>query len=394
MSDIQLNSQNKNFRIPLFYLVTIFFWFAMYTYVPVLGVYVEQLGASHRMAGLIMGSYGFVQMLLRIPLGIASDKLHKRKLFINFGLSFTFFSAMGMFLTKNLTLILISRSLAGAAAATWVDFTILYTSYYKDNEATSAIGVISFFNGIAQMLAMLMGGLLAEKISVGSTFALGAAVGGIGLIASLFIVDNFKQNSKKITLKDTGEVIRDRNLIAVSFLAILSQLLTFSTVFGFTPVYAKAIGASSFDLGLLAVCASLPNALASLWSGKYLSKKYGEKNCVIIGFLLMGITTVTIPFISNIGLLMFTQAISGVGRGISFTLLMGLSIKNIAGERRATAMGFFQSIYGLGMFLGPVLVGVLGDAFDLGKAFVFLGILGFLTAFGAFKLISVKYSEK
>jgi len=67
------------------------------------------------------------------------------------------------------------------------------------------------------MLAMLLGGLFAEKISVGSTFALGAVAGGIGLILSFFIVDNFSQNSKEITLKDTGEVIKDKNLLRYLF---------------------------------------------------------------------------------------------------------------------------------------------------------------------------------
>lgn len=379
--------QKKNLRIPLFYFVTVCFWFAMYTYVPILGVYVEQLGGSHKMAGLILGSYGFVQMCLRIPLGISSDKLQKRRLFITFGLAFTFISSFGMFISKNLTWILIFRSLAGAAAATWVDFTVLFTSYYKHNEATRAIGILSFFNGIAQMLAMLLGGVFAEKISVNSTFALGASVGAIGFIASFFIVDIFEEGSKKITLKEIGEVIKDRNLLAVSFLAVLSQLLTFSTVFGFTPVYAKTIGANEFDLGLLTVFSSLPNALASLFGGIYLAKKFGEKSTIVLGFLTMGLFTITIPFTNNLAFLMFTQAVAGFGRGISFTLLMGLSIKDVGADRRATAMGFFQSIYGLGMFFGPVVVGILGDALNLSKAFILIGVVGCLTAITTMSLI-------
>lgn len=61
--------------------------------------------------------------------------------------------------------------------------------------------------------------------------------------------------------------------------------------------------------------------------------------------------------------------------------------KHISADRRATAMGFFQSIYGLGMFLSPVVVGILGDAFNLSTAFIFLGIVGCLTALTAVKLM-------
>ncbi|MNY37108.1 Major Facilitator Superfamily protein [compost metagenome] len=39
-------------------------------------------------------------------------------------------------------------------------------------------------------------------------------------------------------------------------------------------------------------------------------------------------------------------------------------------------MGFFQAIYGLGMFVGPVLMGIIGDYFSLNQGFIVLGILG------------------
>lgn len=59
---------------------------------------------------------------------------------------------------------------------------------------------------------------------------------------------------------------------------------------------------------------------------------------------------------------------------------MGLSIKRIAENRRATAMGFFQSIYGLGVLLGPVLVGISSNLGGLNIGFWFTGIIGFIAA--------------
>ena len=48
---------------------------------------------------------------------------------------------------------------------------------------------------------------------------------------------------------------------------------------------------------------------------------------------------------------------------------MGLAIKSVPSERRATAMGFFQSIYALGMFAGPAVAGLMADSFGLSGAF-------------------------
>jgi len=61
---------------------------SLYAYVPILSPYAESLGASYKMVGMIIGSYGFTQMLLRIPLGIISDKMGNRKLFIISGIAF------------------------------------------------------------------------------------------------------------------------------------------------------------------------------------------------------------------------------------------------------------------------------------------------------------------
>ena len=56
----------------LFVLITVIYWFSLYVYMPILTPYVEGLGASLSMVGLVVGSYGFTQMLIRIPLGIYS----------------------------------------------------------------------------------------------------------------------------------------------------------------------------------------------------------------------------------------------------------------------------------------------------------------------------------
>lgn len=385
--------ERKQYRIPLFCFVTVLFWFSMYTYVPVLTAYVETLGASHKLAGIIVGSYGFTQMVLRIPIGIASDRIHKRKLFINFGLFFALLSGFGLWVTKDLTLILIFRSLAGAAAGTWVDFTILFSSYYKHEEATKAIGTISFYNSIGQMLAMLAGGFLAERISWQAPFLLGAGTAVVALVISFFLVEKFEESPQKIDFKGILAVLGDNTLLTVSLLAILSQMATFATVFGFTPLYASSLGASKLQMSLLTVFSSLATAIASIYGGGYLTDKFGEKKVVVFGFILTGIFTATISFTSSLWVLILTQAISGIGRGLSFPVLMGLSIKYMPTEKRAVAMGFFQSIYGLGMFAGPLLMGIIGDMVSLKQGFIFIGIVACLTAVLAQVIINVKRNE-
>ncbi|MEH7388428.1 MFS transporter, partial [Bacillus sp. JJ1521] len=93
-------------RIPLFCMVTLLFWVSMYTCVPILAAYLEHLGASYKMAGLVVGMYGLTQMLLRIPVGVISDRLHIRKIFIIFGILFSILSGIGILFIQEVSWIL------------------------------------------------------------------------------------------------------------------------------------------------------------------------------------------------------------------------------------------------------------------------------------------------
>ena len=76
--------EKKNERY--LFLAVFLFWFSVYTYPSFLTTYVtNKLGAAKTLAGMIVGSYGLTQMILRIPLGILSDAIKKRKLFVMIG---------------------------------------------------------------------------------------------------------------------------------------------------------------------------------------------------------------------------------------------------------------------------------------------------------------------
>ena len=376
-----------SYRIPLFYIVTSLYWFSMYSYVPILSPYAKSLGASYKMIGLIVGSYGFTQMLLRIPLGILSDKMRNRKFFIIMGIVASFISAVGMWLFKAPFWLLVFRSLAGCAASAWVAYTVLFSSYFAPQDAPKAVGIINSFTTIGQMSATLIGGYAAQQLGQASTFAIAAFGGLIGLLLSLFIVENKNLDRQPLTLSQLLSVSKDWNLLLVSGLAILIQFITFATTYGFTPVAAKNIGASDAQLGLLATISAIPAVFISAASGSFFAKRYGEKKMVVVGFIIIAATCAVIPLIRNIYLLYISQAIGGIGRGLVYPLLMALSIKSVEDSKRATAMGFFQAIYAIGMFLGPSFTGIISDMLGLAWGFLLTAVLGVMGALIANRFI-------
>ncbi|MFW6270454.1 MAG: MFS transporter [Bacillota bacterium] len=387
-------SKDNNYRIPLFGIVTGIYWFTLYTYIPNFSPYLESLGISYKMIGVILGSYGFTQMILRIPLGILSDRINKRKIFVIMGVLLGTLSSLGLWIFSNPFVVLLFRSLAGAAAACWVSYTVLFSSYFTRDETPKSIGLINSISKIGQVLAMLLGGLAAQYFSPAAPFLLAVIGGIIGLGLSSSIVEKNNVNKEPLKTRELFQVAKNINLMSVSFLAIIIQLITFATIFGFVPLAGKNIGASEFQLSMLVTLANVLTIVAAASSGAFFGKRFGENNSIIMGFIIIALSTVVVPYINTVNILILSQMIGGFGIGIVFSLLMGLSIKNIEDNKRATAMGFFQAIYGIGMFLGPVVVGAISDWAGLNIGFWVSGLIGLMGAFLTYVLLKKNYVQK
>ncbi|NMA95596.1 MAG: MFS transporter [Clostridiales bacterium] len=369
--------EKSNYRITLFCIVTSLFWFSMYAFVPNLPTYAETLGSSHRLIGLILGSYGFVQMLARIPLGIYSDRIGKRKIFIILGIVISSLSALGMAIFPNPKALLIFRGMTGLAAASWVTFTVLFSSYFNAEDASKSLGYLNAFNALGQMLAMLLGGIVAKSFGLRAPFFLSVTIGLLGIVLSFGIKEKI-QSQSPLKISSLLAIGKEKNVLISSGLAVLIQIITFATVYGFTPVAAARLGADEFQRGLLTTLSTIPTIFASALSGSVFAKKAGAKRTIILSFVLFSISCALIPIIKDLRVLYFTEVIGGFARGLVFPILMGISIGSVDVKMRGTAMGFFQSIYGLGMFLGPVLVGIISDMASLSWGFWIISLLGII----------------
>jgi len=362
----------------LFAAVTMLYWASLYTYIPILSPYLlddMQLGAA--MAGIVLGSYGFVQILLRVPIGIASDRLRRRRPFIALGLLAGVLSCLLFVAGDHPGWALAARAVAGLCASTWAAFTVLYASYFKRNDVPRAMSSISFYNVFGQLLGMGVCGWLADAYGPAATFYAGALAGGAGLLLAYFIKEPPGGVARTpIRLVDLGVVMRSASLLRVSVLSILAHSVLFITMFGFTPSYAKlTLGATNTELSWLSFSFMIPHAIMQLLSGRYIAPKLGAWTSIAVGFGISGACTLAIPFVDALPALYVTQALNGLALGLPFPLLLALTIKGVAPEKQATAMGFYQAAYAIGMFGGPFAAGWLNEAGGLEAGFWFGGAI-------------------
>lgn len=367
----------------VFLAVSFVFWVSHFIYVPVLAPYIESQGGTYTYTGLVLGSYGIMQLLCRMPIGIFSDMMKMRRPFILLGILISSLSCLIFALTDHLGWILAARSLAGLAAATWVVFTVLYSSYYTDQQITRAMGSISLVVVLAQFTGTSISGYLVDLWGWKAPFWIGAIISLTGMLLSASIFESKeKGGGAPIKLKDLSSVITVPVLIKVSMLSIVAHGILFTTMFGFTPTYALKIGFQANEISLIVIAFMVPHALSTFLTGKVFVPMLGQWRTLQLAFGSVAIFTILTPFVKTKLLLCVLQGFNGFSLGLLYPVLLAMAIETIPHQKRATAMGVYQALYAIGMFAGPFFGGMLNSYMGIGGAFYLSGVLGvFATIF-------------
>ena len=366
-----------------FCIVNFLWWIGLYLYVPILPIYIQAAGASLNIVGAVLSAYAIPQVLLRIPIGIWSDRLGRRKPLVAIGIIFTSLGALGLGLSATPWLLFLSRMVTGIGAAAWVVFPLYFSAYYPANDSGKAIGLISFVRSVALIAATAGGGFMAEGFGLSKPFFLAALLGVFALFALLLTKESPIRRVLTPSWRTSLSVATRPLLLTVSLMAILLTFAVFTGVFGFIPIYASEIGASGSQLGLITMINlgfSALGALVAVW----VWERLGYRSTMVYSALLIGGSLFAIPFITAIPVLMAVQIGFGLGNGVLMTLFMVLSIRGLPQEQQATAMGVFQAVYAIGMLAGPLTSGFLGSSLGLSAVFYLAALASLLIAVLAF----------
>jgi len=372
-------------------MTAVFFWFSQASYISYITPTLRDMGATATFIGLVGGVYGFVQFLVRIPLGIIADRFYLHKKIIIVGTLVASFSSLGIFFVFEPAGFLVFRALAGAGATTWMFYYVTYASYFGNKKTTNATSIMNSAHSGGVLAGLLFVGIAASFLNVRYALLLATAAGIIAFIISLSVKPPQKP-AESLNLRKLLNVFTNKHLIVVSFLALTVRMMSTATNQQFTPDLAKNLGAGKFNLALSNMIFTGVLVITAIFAGKYLIAKFGNKKLLCTGFILFAIYAIGIVFSENLFVLFIFQTIGGVGEGLTFPILAGLSIAEFPHEKRASAIGVFSAIYGLGMTLGPIFMGYIIDSFGYISAFASMSavsLLAFLVS-----LIFIKKNKK
>lgn len=168
-----------------------------------------------------------------------------------------------------------------------------------------------------------------------------------------------------------------RNQYAV-VLSVALAFCAFELTQPFMPLYIRELGATdladaAFWAGLVSGVAPLGAAIMGPFWGA-LADKYGRKPLVLRALVFIGVLQFASAFVPNVQWLFATRVLMGLSAGFT-PMAMALAIAVSPRDKMAQAIGLTQAAQIAPAAIGPLIGGVLTDAFGLRNSLMLTGVL-------------------
>ncbi len=168
-------------------------------------------------------------------------------------------------------------------------------------------------------------------------------------------------------------------LVATMFISMLGM----GIVSPFLPIYAEQLGASNLEIGLVQSAFSITGIFTLLFVGR-LSDRYGRKMFLLGGLAILGLSSIGLMYTTTPWQLIGMRFIQGLGASAHLPIAQAY-LGDITPEgNEGKWMGYFNAVLFAGMGAGPLLGGVLSDAFSIETTFLVMAVLNFLGLLATF----------
>ncbi len=417
----------KRHSLGLLLIGTLLSGMPLFIYLSILPPYALSLGASLSLVGVISGSYGVFQFLLRLPLGLIADRWQRPKLIVNAGIVCAVVACLGLFLATDPRSFVLWRVLGGLAAATQGVLAALFAAQFNATRKPRAMGLFIFMVNLAVAVGPLVGGLLAESLGWRAPFVVGAVLGVLGLAIMSYVTEPRRTSTvlpamwhRLAALSAAQGTARTRAIVRTLWHRLSSQNTTrmpdhisatlaalwsrlaalllrprvgqaaalmmvsgfaqYVTTHTFIPIRAVELGAGRAHLGWLTFLTMGMASLGALLSGNVIAVRLTGRWTVGLGFVLVASSTAVVPWISTLPLLAITQLATGFGLGLGVPMFVTWSLEAVAPADQGSAASLCLTGGSLGVFVGPIIGGFVADSFGLNAVFLMVGALCLVAA--------------
>ncbi|QXL85908.1 MFS transporter [Comamonas sp. NLF-1-9] len=318
-------------------------------------------GEDIAMVGLAMGSYGMTQAFLQLPMGMASDRFGRKRVIVIGLVVFAAGSLMAA-LADTLMGLLVGRSIQGAGAVS-AAVTALLADQTREVVRTKAMALVGISIGLMFALALVAAPLLTAWIGLSGLFGLTFALTLAGIAVVLWVVPAETARAADAPPGHYSEVLRHGDLMRVN-LGVCALHTVQMSMWVAVPAMLVQAGlpkAEHWQIYLSAIVLSLI-AMGALFSMERRGRLRGALLLSIglvligqLGFALLAAGDAAAPLWALGGMLFVFFCGFNVLEATQPSLASRMAPENL----RGAALGTYNTLQSIGLFLGGAAGGVL-----------------------------------
>lgn len=361
------------------------FWTLQNGYAMYLTPHMEVLGASSAITGFMLGAYGLPQILLRIPMGMITDRRGNYKQFIIIGNVCSMLAMLGMWLCQEPWMYIILRFLVGISGAVWACYGVVFGGYFSATGSMKSGEYLAAFTYIGQVVGNLAcWGAYAIGQNYRASFFVMFVFSAISLVMSFFIKENdIVVDRPPITWKSVKMLLGRKRLWLAGLICLCMDFITYGIAHGFLSQFAMDLGASVNGVTVMALVSAVVCCFSAMVVTPFLRKRLGVKRTIILAVILLIAYCLCLPLCKDIIALILMRAVMSICHGIMVSSAIGISVDGVAYEHQATSISLLYSITSIGIMIGPMVAGAVTQLFDMETAFRVIGgvqVIGLICA--------------
>ncbi|AGK60338.1 hypothetical protein Asulf_00306 [Archaeoglobus sulfaticallidus PM70-1] len=321
------------------------------------------------LSGIVIAIWGIIATLVQPVLGFFIDRYGRVKKILFSGLLLTTLVLYSYtFVRDLLSLISVRVALGFTEAMVMVSSVVIIASISKKSNRGENFGLFYTVTDIGFAVSPVLAGFLLEFYGFNEVFVSGALLTLVSAVLVLKLVPKVD----KINVNDRGNEKPSPEIFVIS----LSLFFTICALSSYVPLeesFFKYMALTPLTFGITYSAYIITRTFFNTPAGN-LSDKIGRKKIFVIGTILLGLSTIAVPFCKNFEQFVILRTLQGVLVAFVYSPATAL-VADKSEQNLGLGMSITNSSLTLGLAFGPIIAGFLGGYIGFQSPFYIFGFL-------------------
>lgn len=349
------------------------YWAGWQAVSPFVALYATGLGAGPATVGVILGGYHIFALLLSVPAGVVAERWGPgRMMFIGCllgALGPVLIVVSGGLVALTVGLVVVGIAQIAVSIGTQVETILVATPATM----MRAMGLYFFYSSLSLIVGPTLGAFLVQGDNYAAAFVGAATLSTLGMAAAFPSARRSPQRHAVVAGPPAISMIiaafRENPVSRAALLVTLSGEAVMAFWNTFFPLLLSARGQGAETIAFSFVLRAVSNALVRPVI-PLIARRLTRGRALILGLVAVAVTIAAMPLVLSrlgMGLVILVFGFAG---GLYSTLVAAAVVAGFSADAAGVAMGTRMLVSRIGIILGPILLGVLVQSFNLTISFM------------------------